>query len=341
MQSGFVTSGNGSFWLGGNMFSYMGVNLRGISHYGYPVPLPYSSDGDQERNLQGLSSMGGRVARLFACHLTLSPAQTLDRLRKVLDKFATYDVRAIIALTDSYPTGFYPNGDDAYYMLQPNNWTILDDSWFSGGWKVNYWPQVQTLVTALANHTAIFAWEVGNELQDQKNPGNMVTFVTAVSNGIRAIDPNHLITTGFISSDHTLMNVSQALILYSNPNVGFLTFHTYNGDRHDTINRAVYCALDKPMIVEEFGWDESDSDRSTKVRSEVDYWYEMAFVRGFGNWGFQAQAHDIGDGDNEFGMDTYHAHDYTALFDIFSGRAAIEARRTQNVDHKTSPYCRS
>ena len=59
-----------------------------------------------------------------------------------------------------------PAGDDGYYQLQTGGWTLLDGTWFAGGYNTNYLPWVEAVVSALKNHNAIFAWEIGNELTD-------------------------------------------------------------------------------------------------------------------------------------------------------------------------------
>jgi hypothetical protein len=72
----------------------------------------------------------------------------LQRLTAALNKIQAYGLMAIVCLTDLYTSGYSVMGDDGYYQRQPSGYTILDDSWFAGGYAVNYKPMVQTLVRA-------------------------------------------------------------------------------------------------------------------------------------------------------------------------------------------------
>jgi mannan endo-1,4-beta-mannosidase len=76
---------------------------------------------------------------------------------------------------------------------------ILHDAWFDGGYQLHYKPFAEAMVSAFKDHPAIFAWELRNELKDAQNPPNIVPFVQAMASRIRQLDPNHMITTGFLS----------------------------------------------------------------------------------------------------------------------------------------------
>ncbi len=226
-------------------------------------------------------------------------------------------------------------------------------------------------VSALSSHEAIFAWELGNELTDVKNSTRMLTFVSAMSEFIKSLDSNHMVlssgvdrffsfipersdlqlcgaceqvTTGFISIDHTGLSVEQGIELYSLPHIDFLTLHTYCGQPWP-VNRRVYCAVNsKPMIVEEFGWAvdgacASNPDRVANTQRSFDQWFTGARVRGFMNWGFQAQNHDIGDGDSDFGIDSYSHPDYSALTQHYTNQALQSMQQPNSQPHNTSTYC--
>lgn len=309
------------FSLNGYTYRFIGVNIRGITHYGKNDILPYTSSSHIDENLSGLASMGGKVVRLFASCRFATNQELANRLQTVLDKMQPLGIKAIVCFTDLYTSGYHPQGDDGYYMTQPNGWDLLDDSWFKTGYKVNYKPFVELVVNQLKDHNAVFAWELGNELTDIKTPSAILTFTADMAATIKAIDSYHMVTTGYISVDHTQVGESGGYQMYSDPNIDFLTAHSYNGDE-TPVNRTVHSRLGKPLILEEYGWDSSYGDRATNTQTQVNKWFDTRAARGFMQWGFQAQSYDIGDGDNSVGMDKYAHPDYNSLFSIYSTRAA-------------------
>jgi len=61
-----VTTNGREFVYQGKVFRFVGVNIRGLSQYGKPSPLPYTSAGDIDTNISGAASMGVKAIRLFA-----------------------------------------------------------------------------------------------------------------------------------------------------------------------------------------------------------------------------------------------------------------------------------
>lgn len=309
------------FVADGKTFSFVGMNIRGLCHYGYGSPLPYTHSSHIDENLAGAQAIGCKVIRVFAAVNNATHEQVVDRLEIVLNKMEPLGLKAIVCFTDVYgATRFHPQGDDSYYMMQPSGWTLLDDTWFAGGYTVNYLPFVQSAVTRLKNHNAVFAWELGNELTDIKNPSNIIAFASGMAQAIKSIDSNHMVTTGFISIDHTQIGEQQGYSLYADPNIDFMTVHSYNGDDHSA-NHAVHSRLVIPLILEEFGWDASYGNRASSTETQMNKWFSERAVRAFMNWGYQAQNYDIGDGDGIYGIDRYSHPDYNDMVTLFSGKA--------------------
>jgi len=316
-----VTAYGDEFYLNGKSYCFVGVNLRGVCHYGKGAPLQWTQSGHIDENLSAVAAMGGKVVRLFASCVNAASAETANRLEVVLDKMEPLGLKALVCLTDLYNTGFHPQGDDSFYKDQGNGWTLLDDAWFAGGYQLNYLPQVKRIVAQLKDHNAVFAWELGNELTDIKNPSNIVPFTQAVAAAIKAIDPYHMVSTGFIGVDHLQIGEAAGYALYSDPNIDFISEHTYNGEDHGQ-NHAVHSRLGKPLVVGEYGWSNGEGvDRPARTAEQLARCFDERAARGFLQWGFQAQAWDIGDGDNIFGMDHYKHDDYDALWTVYSTRA--------------------
>ncbi|GAB4319271.1 MAG: hypothetical protein Kow0059_13150 [Candidatus Sumerlaeia bacterium] len=331
-----VTPWGSEFSLNGRSFRFVGVNIRGLCHYGKGDILPYTTAAHIDENLDGAAAFGCRVIRVFAPVGTATKEENTDRLKAVLDKMAARGQKAIVVLTDVYNTGFHPQGDDSYYQPQPGGWTLLDDTWFAGGYKINYKPWVEHAVGQLKDHTAVFCWELGNELTDIKTPANIISFTADMAATIKAIDPWHMVTTGFIGIDHTQIGEAAGLALYADPNIDFITQHSYDGSDQPQ-NHAVHSRLQKPLVLEEFGWNNQNS-RAANTLAEVNRWFDERAARGFLQWGYQWQNYDIGDGDLIFGMDRHaNGFDYDQLAAIYGARAAAFAANPPLLPARLEP----
>lgn len=309
------------FSLNGQPYAFVGVNLRGIAHYGEGDILPYTTEAHSDENLDAIAAMGGKVIRLFAACKFATHQENVNRLQDVLNDMESRGLKAIVCFTDVYHSGFHPQGDDTYYMSQPSGWTLLDDTWFKGGYENNYKPYVELAVTQLKDHNAVFAWELGNELTDIKDPDAIIPFTTTMAAAIKAIDPWHMVTTGFIGIDHTQIGETQGYDLYNDPNIDFMTQHSYDGSDQPQ-NHAVHSRLQIPLVLEEFGWTHDKGDRVANTTAQMDRWLDDRAAWGFLQWGYQYQDHDIGDGDMIFGMDrNFHSDDYNELYTLYSNWA--------------------
>ena len=331
-----ITAYGDEFNLAGQAYRFVGVNIRGICHYGKGDILVWTSEGHIDENLDGVVNMGGKVVRLFAPCKFATHQENVNRLKNVLDKMQTRNLKAIVCFTDLYNTGFCPKGDESYYMSQPGGWTLLDDTWFKTGYLINYKPYVQLAVTQLKDHNAIFAWELGNELTDIKDPSAILAFTADMASTIKGIDPWHMVTTGYIGVDHTQVGEIQGYNMYADSNIDFITEHSYNGSEQSQ-NHAVHSRLRKPLVIEEFGWEASHGNRQTNTQAMMVRYMDERMARGFMNWGYQAQSYDIGDGDNIFGIDQYAHPDYTQLVGVYQTRAGQIASNPVTLPARLEP----
>ena len=159
-----------------------------------------------------------------------------------------------------------------------------------------------------------------------------IDFVHAVAQQIRDLDPNHLITTGMISTRHAwLFTEPLKRRLYAADNLDFVTIHAYQGENLED-DSPIAQALNKPFIVEEAGFDAGrGEDRSSRVNVDMEKWFRTRCAR-YLQWGFMATP-DNGDGDRMSGMDRGAFHDdWDALTAIYRQRAQALAQliRTGN-----------
>lgn len=322
----FVQVKHGQFCLKGRPARFIGVNIRGLVHYGHdPAYFPYAPKVHQIQQLQRAVEMNARLVRVFLAHKEATPAQVEARLREVLAliKQNFPSVYLLPVLTNLYSdVPFYVRGDEAFYNLPGGQHTILSPAFFSDGYRQNYLPFVKQIVTAFRNEPHIFAWEIGNELKAEREPGLLVEFMKTVATAIKSWDPNHLVTTGMISTRHAWMGDKPDLRrdLYGHPHLDFITIHAYNGNEEEVEDDSDLArAFDKPFIIEEAGFDlENDKYRGRrpeKTRTDLAAW----FGRGascYMPWGFVATDFDNNDGDLRVGMVGPKHADFRQLYEL-------------------------
>lgn len=347
----FVSCSGRHFVVDGRTFRFVGVNLRGLAHYGLSDPV---RGADAAQQLQAARDMGARVVRIFLPHCRVSIEDTRLRLINLLKLLEARfpDMYLIVALANLYSdVDFRVPGDDHYYTHRPvgEGRDLLNVDWFRGGYRDSYLPLVQKIVQDefIRNSPRILAYNIGNELKAEARAGDhnvghpelLVQFMHSVAQQIYRWDGGrHLITTGMISTRHAHMEHRHDLRrqLYGLPELAFITNHTYHDDDdpatdQDQQNAApsreddsdLADALGKPLLIEEAGMITTPNrrDRSPWVQSELQVQLDGRRASGYMPWGFMA-GHDNGDGDRQLGLDhLWHEPDWHALRSLLGVRA--------------------
>lgn len=337
----FVRVQGSELMAGGRPLRFIGVNIRGLVHYGDGRTLPYATRDHAREQVRAARAMVARVIRVFLPSIHADAAATIERLRGVIAllRAEAPDVYLLPALCNLYhDVEFRIPGDDRFYERVDPNFPgdLLNAAFFQGGYRLNYLPFVQQVVQSMRDEPAILAWEIGNELKlnpvsgDLENDPNIAAFLGfmhTMAQEIRRIDPNHLVTTGLISTHHAWLHTpSLRHNLYGGPSFDFLTVHCYNDERQND-DSDLARQLDKPLIVEEAGYGLSyGRDRSPKMREDMAFWFERG-ARGYMPWGFMATQQDIGDGDRDSGLDRTLHGDWEPLFHLLRQRADDLAQR--------------
>ena len=346
------------FYLNDQAFQFIGVNLRGLLHYGGDEWqhhdqgfLGASQRENIEQQLQQAQQMGVRVVRVFAACKHVPPEEVGDRLQRVLDHCQRLGLYVIPALTDLYNnTPLHPQGDDEYYTVNSGGLTLINDLWFKGEYTKNYLRLMDHLVGRFADHPHIFAWEIGNELKLDEQAEAFMKFVHGVARHIRERDHQHMITAGIISTHHIHMKYRPDLQqqFYQSRDIDFLTVHAYNrhldsekvDDKdprkdhkiHKNDDSQLAGEVGKPFIIEEAGIDvDKGSKRDAAIADDMEQWFKRG-AQGYMQWGFMATDHDNGDGDRASGMDRgmYHA-DWDELFRTYRDKAVVLAANAGNL----------
>jgi hypothetical protein len=323
---------DGQFHLKGHPRRFIGVNIRGLVHYGHDSEyFADAPDGHRAIQLKKASEMNARLVRIFLAHKDATPEQIESRLRETLALIKSdesfKDIYLLPALTNLYcDVPFYVQGDEEFYTLQAGGHTILNPTFFKDGYTKNYLPFIRHIVTTFKNEARIFAWEIGNELKAEGEPRLLVDFMINVATAIKSWDPNHMVTTGMISTRQAWMEGRQDLreALYGSPLIDFITIHPYNGNECPGPDDRVEDDSDlanlynKPFIIEEAGFslEYYTANRPPKTRADLAYW----FGRGascYMPWGFVATDIDNNDGDLKIGMIGPKHSDFSQLYQLF------------------------
>jgi len=339
----FMGVAGNEFVVNERFFRFIGVNLRGLIYYGSGLTnmLQYTTTAHRQETIAQAHEMGARVVRVFLPCINASAQQTIALLRATLDLLDDYNIYLIPAFVDFYKsTDFRIAGDDAFYaQLDPNfHHELLKGSFYRGGYHQRYLPFVTTVVQAFQADPRIFAWEIGNELKYEPahaDPGRaaFLDFMLNMARAIKQIDRNHLVTTGMISTSHASLDVDKLWHkLYGGPEFDFLTVHCYNQEYKGKEDHAYAKALNKPFIVEEAGFGKGcPGDRVDLTRRDMDHWFGLG-ARGYMQWGYMPVQGDIGDGDDDAGMDRkWHGHDFQGLFQLYRDRAATLQAQTESL----------
>ena len=341
----FVRVQGSEFVADGRPLRFVGVNIRGLVHYGDGRTLPHTTLEHVREQLVAAREMGARVVRLFLPSVHADSAETIARLHRVLAVVRAHapEMYLLPALCNLYQdVELRVRGDDGFYArLDPNfGGNLLNADFFGGGYRTNYLPFVHAVVQAFRDEPLIFAWEIGNELklnpvsdhlESDPNIATFLDFMLTMAREIRQLDPNHLITTGMISTHHAWLHTPALRHkLYGGPEFDFITVHCYNDERHNDDSDLAH-TLDKPFIIEEAGYGRHyGSDRSAQTRADMAFWFDKG-CRGYMPWGFMATAHDIGDGDRDAGLDRALHGDWDALFALYRSHAETLVRAVEDI----------
>ncbi len=348
----FVQIHNEKFHIKGRAERFVGVNIRGLVHYGHD-PAYFANAPAEHRaiQLQAAKDMNARLVRVFLAHKDATPAEVERRLRDTINLIKSNfpEIYLMPALTNLYKdVPFYVQGDEAFYEVQtPGGKEILNHTFYGGRYQDNYLPFVEHIVTQFKNEPQILAWEIGNELKADNNSRLLVDFMTTMAARIKTLDPNHLVTTGMISTRHGFMIDRQDPLrdeLYSSPHIDFVTIHPYNGNKRippEMGNPEIPIEDDmdlarkhhKPLIVEEAGFDlRHYNERADKTRDDMAYWFGEG-ASCYMPWGFVKTPRDNGDGDEFIGMTGPLHNDFTNLFELHRqcGHILRETDINQNV----------
>jgi peptidoglycan L-alanyl-D-glutamate endopeptidase CwlK len=252
IEDKFVRVKGDKLYVNGKPFRFVGVNIRGLVHYGaqyshgpgMPWPMvsmdPAVHAAPQRAQLIEAYSFGARVVRVFLAHQLAETDEIIRQLKGLLGTIKDLgynDLYLLPALTNFYESvPFHVRGDNAEVRDDHKFYRdgILNVEWYRGGHQNYYRPFVERIVSEFKDEPNILAWEVGNELaignvlgiSDRAKAELVKDFMRHIAHIIKAIDPEHLVTTGMTSTSKAWMRTGS------------------NGDDDNDFRRSLYEPFD-------------------------------------------------------------------------------------------------
>jgi hypothetical protein len=222
--------------IGGMLYDPLCIPLDSVGSN--VLNLPFRSGLDED--LQWMAAHNMRWLRVLATGHGLGPDRAprdasvaiadLQVLLNRVDAFnasraSSQSIYVLVGLTDYYPPGV-PGDGHAYDHPTFKDVPVLPAPWYRAGipffgfdqehgfgqesglpnYEQLYKPWVQTIVSALAEHTSLLGWQLGNELKARGSPRNNISseqayswylaFTQDIVDTIRTRDRHHLIFTG-------------------------------------------------------------------------------------------------------------------------------------------------
>lgn len=335
--SQFVRRDGRRFMVGDQEFKFVGFNIRGLAHYGYPEKIVSRSTVEQREGfLAEAQAVGSAVIRVFLPHCRVRSDDALvDRLGVVLENAEKYKQRVIVCLNDHLETSkfqhysFFDDGCnplDGYIYTDKHNHNVLTAKFYAELYQETAFQRyIEKVVAAFKDHPALFCWELTNEASNHEDFNGrdkheiFIDYCNTMAGKIGELDDHtHMITAGVISLQVLEFKVEgendEPVRLYQN--LDFITIHDYQGisdaDRH------LHHRLNKPLLIEEVG---KKGERDGWFRQNMSDWFDMG-ASGYLGWGFMPSTEDNGDGDEDVGIDRAIHGDYDVVTQIWKDRAA-------------------
>jgi hypothetical protein len=319
----FVYASNGHFWLDGHLFRHVGVNV-----------VDYVYEGDPNSDLwidtYYLRQAGVKQIRIILPNTAYPDVnQVIGFLHHAVDVAMSRGIRVTVALTNFYFGDHWGHngnggqtavpGDEKFYTdTCCGGIRLLNHDWIAGGTNPDrgynkfYKPFVRSVVTAFRNDPGIFAWEIGNEVGAPNGDVEAaIAFYRDMALFIKGIDSNHMVTTGIICTQWLpLTTWDQKSRLYQY--MDYVVEHHYepNGNAGDLADDQVAAALNKPLVIEEFGvsqWQPPYNQDHDLIMPRVSDFFDWAYAAepvkqadSVMVWGVDF-GNDHGSGDHQFG----------------------------------------
>jgi mannan endo-1,4-beta-mannosidase len=271
--SGFVTRSGSRLMLDGKPFRFAGANLDNVNlasdRYSLIISITgkidayYPSHWAIDDAFETLRKMGGTVARVYSAGTQGSPLaiepelgvfneDALKQLDYVIKSAGDHGVRLDLVLVSQQD--FYVGGRDVFSHWR-NNANFFDEPVVS-----DFEQFIRKVLTRVNSFTgvaykddpAILAWETDNEIQESP-----IAWENRICSTIKKLDPNHLVISG---NDMPIMKPTAARLAEPDADIYVAHYYQHWSQPWDlAANAAAVTKAGKVFMVEEFGWDGSNT----------------------------------------------------------------------------------
>lgn len=313
-SSGFITRSGTKLYYNSQEYKFSGLNSYRLATY-WPVNYGCNSqysDADMAALFQRIGK--GGLVRFWAFQDFVINKNTQARdwtpLDRVFNAAQQYNVKLIPVFADHW-ANCEPGKNVAWYgggynQPQTQDWGGVGSS------RVSYWDFVGEVVNRYKGSSAVGFWDLINEPEGAWDAANnrcigqteLRNFFTTMTNRVKSLDPNHLVSAGVIGSNQCGLAGNDWLTVFDGTPVDILGINNYNNDWDSLYGPSAAARvpqanqMNKPLYIKEaaagYGTGAtSDSnipckwtnrtDRSAAIKSKIDANFAQGVV-GFVWW---------------------------------------------------------
>lgn len=268
----FVTARGQDLYLKGKVFRSVGVNRYNLlsrdAKNGQIGCANTFSEKQITQMFSQLHSMGVTSVRFWLFQSFTKNGKDLSRLDFVIKTATKYNIK-LIPVFENHWKDCTEGGEKSA-------------SWYSSGYRKPYGKYVLSLndyigkiVPKYKNNTTILSWEIINEA-DVKDSDALVDFASDVSDSIKSLDPNHLVSISMFINGVSLSEYTEVSNIDT---IDVLDYHDYDNDSKplpDGLNDIIREAkiIHKPLFITESGIKNSVKDRSRLFKAKIDAFFK-------------------------------------------------------------------
>ncbi|KAF7916876.1 hypothetical protein BELL_0168g00240 [Botrytis elliptica] len=194
-------------------------------------------------------------------------ANGLQRLDYVVQSAQAHGISLIINFVNNWNDYGGMQAYATYYGISLTDW------YTNAAAQAQYKAYIAAVVARYKTNTAVFAWELANEPRCTGCATSVITnWATSISQYIKSLDPNHMVTVGDEGFGLTVANDTSYPFtagpgtwftdLLAIPTIDFATIHLYPGSWGEvdswgsswiSSHANVTAAAGKPLVLEEYG----------------------------------------------------------------------------------------
>ncbi len=261
----FVYTEGTHLMLNNNPYKFIGVNVYGLANSDIYNCGPSADSGENSEEYLSylfpfLKEKGVDVIRFWAFPQFTDSGSDFSSIDRVIRHAKENDIKLIPVFENQW--NHCPGS-----MHKWNYW--YNEGYLSSytGNEISYKNYVEMFVDRYKNETAILMWQLMNEAQSEtpdgdNDPESLLNFAEDISDFIRSIDQNHIISLGTIGRGQAGTDNENFIHLHNLPNIDVVEAHDYNNEEepipfsnYHSIQRAFSIAedLNKPFFIGEAG----------------------------------------------------------------------------------------